>query len=105
MAKIIGRTLLLLAIIGLVATILITIVNVTSSNGVSPASGQTIGSNPLPQNRSEFQGVGRGRRDGGTFTISEILKNMGLIAGITIVTVLIRKVMQKLKPARRILNN
>jgi hypothetical protein len=106
MLKTLGRILILVTIIGIVAATLITIVNSSSSNAGFPTGGgqgvfQTRQTN---RTRPEFQGQNRKGYGGGAFISFELLKNLGIIASITAVIILLQKGMDKMKPVRREMN-
>jgi hypothetical protein len=101
--------LILLSVIRFITTALITIVNNTSANEEFPTggrpgefqSGQSVGVNQTPLNKPKFQGFDREQRGGEAFMAVELLKNLAIITIITIVIVVFRKMVGKLRSVGR----
>ena len=112
MLKILGRLLILLAVIALTVTLMVTVVNNSSISqpftgqegrqGFLPEYSGVQGQNPqaLPEFQRPPEGPVGEHRGGGSFGAVELFKNLGIIAGIVAIIVIFREGMMRLKPTR-----
>lgn len=110
----IKHLLILLTVIGVVAASAMVIINNSSTAGFEPQGGSAAGFQPpsgegQPQTPPDqqsgdqpvFQGSPHEREGGSSFGAMELLKNLGIIAVITAVIVLLEKVLGWFKRSRK----
>jgi hypothetical protein len=106
MLTILKRLIILLCVIGLASTAVVTIVNNTSGSQVLTSSQsefqpvRSAGSSTQFQSRPEFDRGRGGEEGGGSLLSTEILKNIGIMAGIIFVVTIFRSFIKRFKPTR-----
>jgi hypothetical protein len=104
MWKMIKNFLILLAVIGMVAAAVVLMVDNNNLAGFEPRAGTgTAGfQRPSGENQPAFQGERHEREEGNSFGATELLKNLGIIAAISVVIILLEKSFDWIKGIRKI---
>lgn len=109
MLKQTGRLLVLLVVIGIVVVAMFAIVNTSESSSASSSGNEFSEFIPDQQNginqpppRPEFEGERDAQGGNGAFAAIELLKNFGIMACITGIGLIVRKIFAKLKPHRTV---